>query len=327
MNIDMIRAARDRLKGHARVTPFLFSPRLDELAGRRVFVKAEALQKTGSFKYRGAFAAISALDTAARTRGVISYSSGNHAQGVALAARDHGAPATIVMPKDAPAIKRANTKAYGAEIVDYDRDAGESREDLGAAIQADRGLTFVRPYDEPEVIAGQGTVGLEIIEQAKRAGIEAAEVCVCCGGGGLSAGIAAALAAGAPGLRVRPVEPDGFDDVARSLISGQIETNPSLSGSICDAILTPAPGKLTFPILHSHSGPGVVVSDDDALRAMAAAFHHLNLVLEPGGAVGLAAALYHPETVTGDTVIAVATGGNVDPAVYRAALDRAEALV
>ena len=284
MNIEKIRAAAERLKGHARVTPLLSSPFLDELAGRRVFVKPECLQKTGSFKYRGGRSAVSALAPDIRAKGVLAFSSGNHAQGVALAAQEFGIPAVIVMPKDAPRIKIENTKSMGAEIVLYDRASGESREMLGEALQAERGLTLIRPYDEPEVIAGQGTTGLEIAVQAAEAGIEQADVLVCCGGGGLTSGIALALEADAPGLRVRPVEPEGFDDVKRSLASGHIETNNAVSGSICDAVLTPAPGQITFPIMQRLCGPGIAVTEDEALEAMVVAAERLKVVADPGGA-------------------------------------------
>jgi threonine dehydratase len=320
MTIEMIEAAAARLAGHARVTPLLASPFLDEIAGRRVWVKAECLQHTGSFKYRGGRAALSALDPATRARGVIACSSGNHAQGVARAAAEYGVPAVIVMPADAPRLKIANTRALGAEVVLYDRAGGETREALGAAIAAERGLTLIRPYDEPQVIAGQGTCGLEIAAQAAEAGIGRADVLVCCGGGGLTGGIALALEARAPGLRARPCEPEGFDDTARSLAAGRIERNARESGGLCDAILTPAPGAITFPIMARLCGPGIVVTEDECLRAMALAFLRLKIVLEPGGAAALAAALFHPGAVAGPDVIAVATGGNVDPGVFARAL-------
>lgn len=321
MNIDMIEAAAERIKGHAIATPLLNSPFLDELAGRRVFVKAECLQKTGSFKFRGGWSAVSALAAEVRARGVIAFSSGNHAQGVALAARLHGVPCVILMPSDAPRVKIDNTRALGAEVVLYDRATGD-RDAIGGALAADRQLTLIRPYDEPQVIAGQGTTGLEIARQAAEAGVDRADVLICCGGGGLTSGIALALEARAPGLRARPAEPEGFDDVKRSLASGRIERNARLGGSLCDAIVTPQPGDLTFPILKRLAGPGIAVSDDEALAAMAAAFSRLRIVLEPGGAVALAAALFHKDEVEGDAVIAVASGGNVDPGVFRQALDR-----
>ncbi|WP_394177640.1 threonine/serine dehydratase [Yoonia maritima] len=317
MNIEMIRAATKRLDGHARRTPILTSPFLDEIAGRRVFVKAECLQHTGSFKFRGGWSAVSALSDDELKSGVIAFSSGNHAQGIALAAREHGTPAVIIMPSNAPAIKIANTRALGAEVVLYDR-ATEDRDALGAKLANERGLTLIKPFDEPLVIAGQGTCGLEI---AQELGDLNADVMVCCGGGGLTSGIALALAADAPGLRVRPAEPEGFDDVTRSLSSGTIERNAQLDGSICDAIITPQPGNITFPIMQAHCGTGVVVTEDECLRAMGVAFERLKIVIEPGGVVGLAAALYHPDEFTSDAVVAVATGGNVDPAIFKRALD------
>jgi threonine dehydratase len=311
-DIAMIEAAAARLAGVARRTPLLSAPLLDQVAGRRVFVKAECLQLTGSFKFRGAWNAVTALNP----RGVIAYSSGNHAQGVALAARMRGIPAVIVMPSDAPAIKIDNTRAYGAEVVLYDR-AAEDRDALGQRLAAERGLTLIKPFDMAEVIAGQGTTGLEIAEQAAEAGITQADVLVCCGGGGLTAGIALALEARAPGLRARPAEPEGFDDAARSLATGTRQRNQKLSGSICDAIVTPELGDLTWPILKRLCGPGAAVSEEQALRAMALAHDHLKIVLEPGGAVALAAALFQGGQ---GPVIAVASGGNVDRAMMARAL-------
>lgn len=317
VTIDDIDAAAARLKGHVRETPLLSAPLLDRLAGRRVLVKAECLQLTGSFKARGAWSAISALPQG--TPGVLAMSSGNHAQGIAWAAAAHGIAAVIVMPSDAPAVKIANTRAYGAEVVLYDR-ASDDRDALASRLSAERGLTLIPPFDHPMVIAGQGTTGLEIAAQAAALGVTQAEVLVCCGGGGLASGIALALAARAPGLRVRPVEPAGFDDMARSLASGTPQRNAATTGSVCDAILTPAPGKLTLPILQAHAGPGIVVSDDQALQAMALAFTHLRIVAEPGGAVALAAALLSPGLP--ETVICTVSGGNVDPALFSATIAR-----
>jgi threonine dehydratase len=320
MNIEMIRAAALRLQGHARVTPLLSSPLLDKIAGRRVLVKAECLQHTGSFKFRGGWSAVSMLSDEQLMNGVIAYSSGNHAQGVALAAKEHGAPAVIVMPSDAPKIKVNNTRALGAEVVLYDR-ANEDRDAIGQRIAKERNLTLIRPYDEPLVIAGQGTVGLEIAAQAAEAGVTEADVVVCCGGGGLTSGIALALVEDAPKMRVHPAEPAGFDDVTRSLAAGKILSNPSVSGSICDAIVTPQPGALTFPIMQAHCGAGVVVTDEDCLRAMGLAYERLKIVVEPGGAAALAAALFYPDQFEGDAIIAVTTGGNVDPATFIRALE------
>ena len=315
----MIRAAATRLDGHARHTPLLSSPFLDEIAGRRVLVKPECLQHTGSFKFRGGWSAVSALAPDTRARGVIAYSSGNHAQGVALAAREHGVPAVIIMPSDAPRMKIDNTRALDAEVVLYDR-ASEDRDEIGAALATARGLTLIKPFDEPQVIAGQGTCGLEIAAQAAQMGVTHADVLVCCGGGGFASGIALALESEAPGLRVRPVEPEGFDDVARSLRSGGIERNNRTSGNICDAIISPQPGEITFPILYRLCGPGLVVTEDEALRAMKHAFERLKLVAEPGGAVALAAALFRADQIDGDAVICTISGGNVDAAMFARAL-------
>ncbi|WP_167648539.1 threonine ammonia-lyase [Mameliella alba] len=320
MNIQMIEAAATRARSITRRTPLLSSPALDAIAGRRVLVKPECLQHTGSFKFRGAWSALTALPEDQRAKGVIAFSSGNHAQGVALAAQKLEVPAVILMPSDAPAAKIEGTRSYGAEVVLYDRTT-ESREEIGAAIAAERGLTLVRPYDEPQVIAGQGTCGLEIAEQAAEAGVTEADVLVCCGGGGLTAGIALALEARAPGLRVRPAEPEGYDDTARSLHSGSRERNAQEAGGLCDAILTPMPGELTFPINARLCGPGVVVTDQEVLRAMSLALRHLKLVAEPGGAVALAAALFHGDELAGEAVICTISGGNLDPAMLARALE------
>ena len=234
---------------------------------------------------------------------------------MAHAAALHHVPAVIIMPADAPAIKIANTRAYGAEVILYDRNT-QDRDSIGADIAQARGLTLIKPYDEPQVIAGQGTVGLEIATQAAEAGITTATVITCCGGGGLTAGIALALEGTA--FQTRTAEPEGFDDTARSLASGQIERNAALSGSICDAIVTPSPGQITFPILKRLCGPGLVVTDDQALQAMALAFAHLRIVVEPGGAVALAAAIFAPDLP--DTVICTGSGGNVEPALFASTL-------
>lgn len=317
-SLALITAAAARLAGHARLTPLLNAPLLDAVAGRRILVKAECLQLTGSFKFRGGWSAISALSPQARAKGVLAYSSGNHAQGTALAAQRHAIPAVILMPADAPAVKIDNTRAYGAEVILYDR-ATENRDALGAALTAERGLHLIRPYDDPEVIAGQGTIGLEIAAQATALNITDAAVIACCGGGGLAAGIALALEPHA-GFRVHTAEPAGFDDMARSLATGTPQSNAAATGSICDAILTPTPGTLTLPVLQRLAGAGLTVTDDQALHAMALAFAHLRIVLEPGGAVALAAALFTPDLP--DTVIVTASGGNVDPVTFRTALTR-----
>ncbi len=320
-DISMIEAARQRIGSEAVRTPLLSSPFLDEIAGRRILVKAECLQRTGSFKFRGGWSAVSGIAEDVRQRGVIAFSSGNHAQGVALAAALHGVPAVIIMPQDAPKIKIDNTKAFGAEVVLFDR-SKDDRDAIGAKLSQERGLTLIKPFDEPLVIAGQGTVGLEIAEQGQELGIDEAEVLVPCGGGGLTSGIALALEARAPRYTVRTCEPEKFDDVARSLASGKIERNQALSGSVCDAIITPQPGNITFPIMASHCGTGIAVTEEEALRAMVLAFLRLKVVVEPGGAVALAAALFHGAALQAQTVIAVASGGNVDPEVMASALSR-----
>lgn len=320
-DITRIEAASFRLAGHALRTPLLTSPFLNEIAGRRLWVKAECLQLTGSFKFRGGWSAVSALEPEVRAQGVIAFSSGNHAQGVALAAQCHGVPAVIVMPQDAPRLKIDNTRALGAEVVLYDRER-EDRDAIGARLAAERGLTLIRPYDDPEVIAGQGTCGLEIAEQAVEVHIRHADVLVCCGGGGLTSGIALALESRAPGLRARPCEPAGFDDTTRSLAAGERLRNAQLSGSLCDAIVTPMPGVLTFPINQRLCGPGLVVSDDEALEAVALAFKRLKIVLEPGGAVALAAALFRKDQIAGEDVICLASGGNIDTELFRSILAR-----
>ncbi|MDC1397827.1 threonine/serine dehydratase [Octadecabacter sp.] len=320
MNIDMIRAAATRLEGHARRTPLLSSPFLDDIAGRRVFIKPECLQHTGSFKFRGAWSALSALDPEVCKKGVIAFSSGNHAQGVALAAARHVTTSVIIMPADAPQLKIDNTRALGAEVILYDRDT-EDRDEIGARIASERGLTLIKPFDNEYVIAGQGTTGLEIAQDANALGLQNADVLVCCGGGGLTSGIALACESDAPTLRVRPVEPKGFDDVKRSLESGTIQRNTATSGNICDAIITPQPGDMTFPIMHRLCGSGLTISEDEALQAMAHAFLRLKLVAEPGGAAALAAALFRKDDIEGEAVIVTISGGNVDPAEFTKALD------
>ena len=315
MNIEMIEAAAKRLQGQVRQTPLLSSPFLDEIAGRPIFVKPECLQHTGSFKFRGGWSALSGLDPEVRAKGVIAFSSGNHAQGIAYAAQRHGVAAVIVMPADAPQLKIDNTRSLGAEVVLYDR-ATEDRDEIGARLASERDLTLVKPFDEPLVVAGQGTAGLEIALQAQNRGIVGSDVLVCCGGGGLTAGIALALEKYAPDMTVRTVEPKGFDDVARSLESGEIETNAAMTGSICDAILTPSAGKLTFPIMQRLCGSGIVVTDEECERAMVLAFLRLKIVIEPGGAAALAGALFHGDEIGAESVIATASGGNVDPDMF-----------
>ena len=310
--------AADRIRDLVVETPLIEVHALSEAIKGRFFVKCENLQRTGSFKLRGAMNSLASLSDEDRARGVVAYSSGNHAQGVAAAARHFGVAATIIMPADAPVSKIKGTKGYGAQVATYDRATG-SREEAAQPFLKESGAQLIHPFDNPHVIAGQGTAGTEIIAQAAAQGVQQADVLVCTGGGGLASGIA--LAVQGTGLRVRTVEPEGFDDAARSLAQGNRVTNAATTGSICDAILTPSPGTLTFPILQEHAGPGLVVSDTEALRAAALAFTYLRIVLEPGGAVALAAALFKGNEQNGDAVIAVATGGNVDAEMFARILE------
>jgi threonine dehydratase len=321
-DIDAIRAAAGRIAGQAVLTPLLESPAVNARLGGRLLIKAEPLQRTGSFKFRGAYNTLSQLSPEGRRKGVVTWSSGNHAQGVAAAAQVLGIPALIVMPKDAPAIKIANTRGYGAEIVLYDR-IKESREDIGTRIAGERGATIVAPYDEPHVIAGQGTCGLEIAAQAKAREIRLDAVLVCCGGGGLTAGCATALAAESPDTKIYAVEPAGFDDTGRSLAAGHRVANAPEAKSFCDALLAPTPGELTFAINRRLLAGGFAVSDREAAQAMAVAFADFKLVVEPGGAVALAAVLSGKYPIKGKTVAVVASGGNVDRETFSQALAQA----
>ncbi len=310
-----IEAAAERLRGRAVVTPLLESPLLNARLGGRLLVKAEPLQRTGSFKFRGAYNNIAQIPEAQRARGVVAYSSGNHAQGVAAAAKLLGAPALIVMPSDAPRVKIENTRAWGAEVRLYDP-AGESREAVAAKLAEERGATIVPPFDHPWTVAGQGTVGIELASQAAALEARLDAVLAPCGGGGLIAGIATALAARAPGVPVHAVEPEGFDDTARSLASGRRETARPGARSFCDALRAPTPGAFTFAINRRLLAGGIAVSDAEVAAAMRLAFLHLKLVIEPGGAVALAAVASGKFPLDGRTVAVVASGGNVDAALY-----------
>ncbi|HKW52203.1 MAG TPA: threonine/serine dehydratase [Stellaceae bacterium] len=317
--IDDIRAAARRLDGRAVLTPLLESPPLNARLGGRLLVKAETLQRTGSFKFRGAYNTLAQLDASERKGGVVAYSSGNHAQGVAAAAQLLGMPAVIVMPADAPGIKVANTRGYGAEVVLYDR-YRESREEIGGRIAAERGATLVPPFDDFRVMTGQGTAGIEIAAQAKALGARLDALVIPCSGGGLAAGCAVALAAESPETAVYAAEPMGFDDLRRSLAQGKRVANGPGAQSICDALLVTMPGELTFPINRRLLKGSLAVSDDEVLAAMATAFAELKLVIEPGGAAALAAALSGKLEVKGRTVAVIASGGNVDPATFARAL-------
>ncbi len=319
VTLNDIQRAYQRIENKIVRTPLLNSPRLDAIADRKLWIKAEPLQVTGSFKFRGACSAISALPDETLNGGVVAYSSGNHAQGVALAAKVFGTQATIIMPHDAPANKVANTKAYGATVVHYERGV-ESREAIGQRLAEEQGLHLIKPYDDANVIAGQGTVGLELAEQMTEADAQAKALLCCCGGGGLSSGIAVALAGLRPEITVHTAEPEGFDDTARSLALGERVSNPSEQGSICDAIVTPIPGELTFPLLQKHAGSGFAVSDDSVLAAMKTAFDTLKVIVEPGGAVALAAALDPQNLPNEKELIVILSGGNVDQVLFQQAL-------
>ena len=317
-----VRAAAERLAGHAVETPLLRADVLDEQIGGRLLLKAEPLQRTGSFKFRGACNRLLQLDEGASAGGVVAYSSGNHAQAVAAAAKLVGVPAVIVMPRDAPAVKIAGTRRHGAEVVLYDR-ASEAREALGKRIAAERGAALVKPYDDFHVIAGQGTVGNEIVGQCGALGCRPDAVVVPAGGGGLMAGTSLAIADAWPDTDLHTAEPEGYDDHAMSFERGE---RVGLAGpgpaSLCDALFAPKPGALTFPINVDRVRSGLVVSDDEVRAAMRAAFLHLKLVVEPGGAVALAAILAGKVATAGRTVVVVLSGGNVDPGIFRAVLDQ-----
>lgn len=311
--------AAERLKGVTVETPLLESPLLNDRIGGRLLVKPECLQVTGSFKFRGASNRIRALTAEERKGGVVAYSSGNHAQGVAAAAHLAGIPACIVMPADAPALKRASTEAWGAEVIAYDRFT-EDRAAIATAEADRRGATLVPPFDDVHIVAGQGTVGLEIDRQLSAMGVEADQVLCCCGGGGLISGTALALKENRPSLPIYAVEPAGFDDTARALESGQIEGIDPDARSICDALLSPTPGRMTLSINSRLLAGGLIVSDEEALQAMGIAYQYLKLVAEPGGAVALAAALSGKIDITGKTTVAVISGGNVDAEMFARAL-------
>ncbi|MEO0881968.1 MAG: threonine/serine dehydratase [Pseudomonadota bacterium] len=315
VSIDDIEQASDRIRSFAIRTPLLRYVPLDERVGAKVYVKPENLQRSGSFKFRGAFNRLSKLSSEERAAGVVAWSSGNHAQGVAAAAEILGIPATIVMPEDAPAIKTDGTRGYGAEIISYDRYT-EDREEIGAALAAERGAVLVPSYDDLDIIAGQGTCGLEIAQQTEDIGVTLDKLLVCCGGGGLIAGSSIAVKSANPYTEIYSVEPDDFNDHKRSLRSGHRESNDPDARSICDALLSPTPGALTFPINRTNLTGGLSVSDEEVRAAMRFAFLDMKLVIEPGGAVALAALLSGKLDFEGQSIGIVLSGGNVDPGVF-----------
>ncbi len=311
---DVDDAAR-RLAGVALHTPLLTSAALDALTGGRTFLKAETLQRTGSFKFRGAYNKLASIPPDQRSGGVVAFSSGNHAQGVAAAALLLGMRCVIVMPRDAPRAKRERTAALGAEVVLYDR-ARDDREAIAGDIAARRGAVLVPPYDDALIIAGQGTAGREIVDDLAALGLAPDVIVVTASGGGLTAGIALAVKSRVPSAALFTAEPQGFDDHARSFRSGRREENAALTGTICDALMARMPGKMTFAINQSLVGAGVVVSDEEVTAAVAFAFAELKLVVEPGGAVALAALMHRKVDVKDKIGVAVLSGGNVDPELF-----------
>lgn len=314
-----IRFAADRIAGSVKKTPVLTCPELDARTGGRIFLKAECLQDTGSFKLRGATNKLMQLTPTERTAGVVAWSSGNHAQGVAAAAHRLGISAKIVMPKDAPAAKLAGTRAFGAEVVFYDR-TDDDREEIGRRIAQDEGRIIVPPYDDADIICGQGTAGLELAEHVAGIGTTLDDVLVPVSGGGLLAGVSLAIKDIFPEARMFSVEPEGFDDHRRSCDTKKRETNNQLTGSICDALLAPTPGALTWQINETHLHGGYVVSDGDVLEAISFAHKTLGLKLEPGGAITLAALLNRTHDAEGRSVGLVLSGGNVDNQTFNRAL-------
>ncbi|MGB3455030.1 MAG: threonine/serine dehydratase [Litorimonas sp.] len=313
---DVLRAA-DRIKGHANKTPLLRSDALDALVGSEVHLKAECLQHVGAFKYRGARNRLAAMSEAERARGVVAFSSGNHAQGVARAAKELGMDAVIVMPSDAPDVKLAGVRRDGASIVSYDRST-EIREEIAADIAARDGRTIVPSYDDPYIIAGQGTVGLEIA----RSGLAFDALVTCMGGGGLCAGISLALAAESPQTDIFGAEPEHYNDHQLSLRNGRrTRISDDAPSSICDAIMTPMPGELTWPINAKSLTDVFEVSDADCLLAMKLAKTHLGVTLEPGGAAAMAAVVTNRVPASYERIAVILSGGNVDPALLQKAME------
>ena len=314
-----ILSASGRLKDLAVKTPLLEAPLFNKLLGVRVLLKAETLQLTGSFKFRGAFNAISIKNEQARLKGVVAYSSGNHAQGVAHAAAILDLPAVVVMPEDAPKLKINNTLAFGAKVIKYNRFL-ENREDIGEALSTEKKFELIKPYDDPLIIAGQGTIGAEILSQCNEKKAQLNAVYVPCGGGGLTAGIATAIKHNLPSVKIFAVEPDGFDDTSKSIACGKRVRNLPNKKSICDALLAEIPGKITFFINSKILSGAVSVSDKDTLSAMKNAFKYFKLIIEPGGAVALAALIKNASAHQGETIVVVCSGSNVDPEIFSDAI-------
>ncbi|MFC4349633.1 threonine/serine dehydratase [Kordiimonas lipolytica] len=321
ISYDDILSAANQIAGVAVRTPLIESPALNDRVGGRVFIKPENLQRVGAFKFRGAYNRLSRLTDAEKACGVVAFSSGNHAQGIAHAAELLGIKATIVMPKDAPELKLANTRGFGAEVVLYDR-YNEDREAVAGRVVGDSGATVVPPYNDPFIMAGQGTVGLEIAQDLEAMGVTPDQAVINCGGGGLCSGAYMALYKHFPELNGYVVEPEAFDDVTRSLESGTIEQVDFGARSVCDALLTPSAGDLTFPIMKDLGLKGITVSDDEALDAVAYAAIRMKLVGEPGGVASLGALLSGKFEAKDKTTVVVISGGNIEPAQLQACLER-----
>ncbi len=315
-----VQAAAERLRGVAIKTPLLHSVSLSEELSAQVFLKPENLQRVGAFKFRGAYNRLCRLTVGEKARGVVAFSSGNHAQGVALAAKILDIKATIVMPSDAPEMKRDNTLGYGAEIVEYDRET-ESREEITQAIADEKGSVMVTSFEDFDIITGQGTAGLEVIEQGQEIGVTFDQFYCPIGGGGLISGCATAIKGLSPDTEIYGIEPEGFDDVKRSLAMGSRQSNSQQAGSVCDALLSIAPGINTFPIMQKYLKSVLTVSDDETLFAVKYAWDKLKLVVEPGGAVALAALLAGRMDVRGKTICLLLSGGNVDAEIFQLAIN------
>ena len=321
VSYDDILSAEEQIAEHAICTPIIESPQLNEILGGRLLVKAECLQLAGSFKFRGAYNRISRLSEEERNSGVVAFSSGNHAQGVALASKIFNTPAVIVMPKDAPQLKIDNTREFGAEIIFYDRES-ENREEISNQLAKERNAILVPSYDDPHIIAGQGTVGLEIIRQVGELDVQLDALISPCGGGGLVSGTAIVFSNTLPDVEIYAAEPEGYDDTLRSLEAGRrlpIVGNPK---TFCDSLMLPIPGEITFPINLKLLNGGFSIKDIDTAKAMEVAFQYFKIVLEPGGAIALAAVISRSFDCKGKTICVICSGGNVDNHVFRKAINK-----
>lgn len=323
LNFSDVEIAAARVLGKVKHTPLLSFQSLNRITGANVWIKPETLQETGSFKFRGAYNAISAIPENKRKYGVVAASSGNHAQGIAHAASLHGITSHIVMPIDAPAIKIERTKKFGGIVRLYDR-YKEDRVAIANEIAAKNNATFIHPYENLDVIAGQGTCGLEICDDLKQQGEVLDRMLVCTGGGGLIAGITLAVANKFPNAKIHACEPYGFDDYARSLVSGTREQIDLKNRTICDAIMTPSPGENSFNICKNYLSEGLQATDQEVLEAVAFAFSEMKLVVEPGGAIALACLLNSAKQYQGETIALTLSGGNVDPKILTSALELAK---